>query len=262
MTKIANLTPEITTWKDALQLPAYDPSDPSNPDPKIDLETIRTATAEFEGKTLGANCAVGTDTDSVRIKATRVRRSIATPAAAGSDQAGATALTVDQNNVTGADGTKGVALPAAVAGDEVVIVNTSASAALKVYPVNGGAAAINGLSANAAYLVLPGERCVFVAESATQWRMHGLRVARGQHTTVDEDDTVVTGLNQVVSVVAQLDSDPVDGAMHVTSTIGDQAGAPDAGSIQIKTWKSTDGDATLAAASTFSMKVNWIAVGY
>lgn len=89
----------------------------------------------------------------------------------------------------------------------------------------------------------------------------GYKLARGQHTTVDENDTVVTGLATVVAVVAQLDSDPVDGAMHVTSSIGDQAGAPAAGSIYIKTWKSTDGDATLVAASTFSKLVNWIAIG-
>lgn len=89
----------------------------------------------------------------------------------------------------------------------------------------------------------------------------GYKIARGQHTTVDENDTVVTGLTTVVAAVAQLDSDPVDGAMHVTSSIGDQAGAPAAGSILIKTWKSTDADASLVAASTFSKLVNWIAIG-
>lgn len=89
----------------------------------------------------------------------------------------------------------------------------------------------------------------------------GYKVARGQHTTVAASDTVVTGLATVVAVVAQLDDDPVDGAMHVTSSIGDQAGAPAAGSVLIKTWKSTDADATLIAATTFSKKVNWIAIG-
>lgn len=89
----------------------------------------------------------------------------------------------------------------------------------------------------------------------------GYKVARGQHTTVDENDTVVTGLTTVVAVVASLDSDPVDGAMYVTASIGDQAGAPAAGSVLIKTWKNTDADATHVAATTFSMKVNWIAIG-
>ncbi len=86
-------------------------------------------------------------------------------------------------------------------------------------------------------------------------------LARGQHTTIAASDTVVTGLATVVVVVAQLDDDPVDGCMHVTSSIGDQAGAPAAGSILIKTWKSEDADATLVAATTFGKKVNWIAIG-
>lgn len=90
----------------------------------------------------------------------------------------------------------------------------------------------------------------------------GLKMAAGIHTSVDADDTVVTGLDKVIGVVAQLDSDPVDGAMHATATIGDQAGAPAAGSINIKTWKTTDADATLIASTTFGKLVSWIAFGY
>lgn len=89
----------------------------------------------------------------------------------------------------------------------------------------------------------------------------GYKIARGQHTTVAASDTVVTGLATVVSAVAVLDDDPVDGVMQVTASIGDQAGAPAAGSILIKGWKSTDGDATQIAATTFAKKVNWIAIG-
>ena len=90
-----------------------------------------------------------------------------------------------------------------------------------------------------------------------------LRTARGQHTTVAASDTVVTGLTKVVSVVASLDSDPVDDPMLVTASVGDQAGAPASGSILIKTWKNTGGtDPTPAAATTFAKKVNWVAIGY
>jgi len=90
----------------------------------------------------------------------------------------------------------------------------------------------------------------------------GYKVARGQHTTVAASDTVVTGLATVVAVVACLDSDPVDDPFMVTALIGDQAGTPAAGSILIKTWKNTGGtDPTPAAATTFSKKVNWIAIG-
>jgi predicted RecA/RadA family phage recombinase len=90
-----------------------------------------------------------------------------------------------------------------------------------------------------------------------------LRIARGQLTTTSASDTVVTGLAKVVAAVATLDSDPVDDPMFATASIGDQAGAPAAGSILVKTWKNTAGtDPTPAAATTFAKKVNWIAVGY
>lgn len=52
MPKIGELEPEIVEWRDALVLPAYDPSDAANPDPKIGLSTIRTAEAAFENKSL------------------------------------------------------------------------------------------------------------------------------------------------------------------------------------------------------------------
>lgn len=84
----------------------------------------------------------------------------------------------------------------------------------------------------------------------------------GQQLTVAAVDTVVTGLTTVVSVVASLDSDPIDNPEWVSASIGDQAGSPAAGSILIKTWQNTSGtDPTPVAATTFSKKVNWIAVG-
>ena len=84
----------------------------------------------------------------------------------------------------------------------------------------------------------------------------GYKIARGVHTTVDEDDTVVTGLTTVVVVVASLGSDPVAGCSKVSATIGDQAGSPAAGSIQIKSWEADE-----TVGTTFSKLVNWIAIG-
>lgn len=89
----------------------------------------------------------------------------------------------------------------------------------------------------------------------------GYKIARGQHTTLDADDTVVTGLTTVVAAVASFDDAPVEGAKFVSCTIGDQAGAPAAGSIQIKTHKDTDADAAIVDATTFTKKINWIAIG-
>lgn len=91
----------------------------------------------------------------------------------------------------------------------------------------------------------------------------GLKSRSGQKTTVTASDTVVTGLNVVVSVVASLDSDPIDNPEWVSASIGDQAGTPAAGSVLIKTWQNTSGsDPTPTAATTFGKKVNWIATGY
>jgi hypothetical protein len=90
----------------------------------------------------------------------------------------------------------------------------------------------------------------------------GYKIARGQHTTASATDTIVTGLATVVSAVANLEDAPVIGCDRAQANIGDQAGAPAAGSILIKTFKPTaPGDSTPIAATTFGKKVNWTAIG-
>lgn len=93
----------------------------------------------------------------------------------------------------------------------------------------------------------------------------GYKVARGQTSTASASDTVVTGLATVVSVTASLDDNPVVGCSFASASIGDQAGTPAAGSILVKTWKPTTagaaGNPDVIAATTFTKKVNWIAVG-
>lgn len=90
----------------------------------------------------------------------------------------------------------------------------------------------------------------------------GYKIARGQFSTVSAADTVATGLNTVVAVVASLESDPTDDPFMVSAQIGNQAGAPVAGSIILKTWKNTGGtDPSPLAATTFTKLVNWIAIG-
>lgn len=89
----------------------------------------------------------------------------------------------------------------------------------------------------------------------------GYKIARGVHTTVTASDTVATGLSTVVAIVATLESDPGDNPLLVSASIGDQAGAPAAGSVLIKTWKTDGTDPTPVAATTFSKKVNWVAIG-
>lgn len=95
-----------------------------------------------------------------------------TVAAAGSAQGDAGAITVTGPTsvvlATGADATKGVVLPAPVAGQIVVVKNRdSDNAILKVYPATGGT--INALAANGALSMAAKTSAVFVAFSATQW---------------------------------------------------------------------------------------------
>jgi len=95
------------------------------------------------------------------------RLPVAAVAAAGSAQGDAAPLIEGMNVVTGADGTKGVRLPTAVAG-MIVYVKGNTAGVLKVYPATGGA--INGLSANGAISLASGLiPAIFVATSATQW---------------------------------------------------------------------------------------------
>jgi hypothetical protein len=89
----------------------------------------------------------------------------------------------------------------------------------------------------------------------------GYRVARGV-AAVTGTATVVTGLTTVVAVVASAQDDlDGDALAGVSATVGNQSGAPAAGSVILKCWKATaDGDATLIAA-TAAKSVGWIAVG-
>ena len=84
--------------------------------------------------------------------------------------------------------------------------------------------------------------------------------ARGQATTVTASDTIVTGLASLSGVIATLDSAPVLTCAQASASIGDQAGAPAAGSFLLQTWMPTDAThPTLIAATTFGNKVNWLA---
>ena len=87
--------------------------------------------------------------------------------------------------------------------------------------------------------------------------------ANGQHLTVAAVDTIVTGLNQVLGVVATLNDDLVPGCNSVTASIGDQNANPVAGSFLLKTWQATSNtNSAPVAATTFGKNVNWVAFGF
>ena len=92
---------------------------------------------------------------------------VAAVTAAGSTAADAAQLSQGLNVVTGADGTKGVILPVAVPGMQVIVKGVTAGV-LKVYPKTSST--INALSASAAISLASGAIPVtFVASTATQW---------------------------------------------------------------------------------------------
>lgn len=87
--------------------------------------------------------------------------------AAGSVIGDAAQLSQGLNVVTGADGTKGVILPVAVPGMQVIVKGVTAGV-LKVWPQSGST--INALSASAALSLASGAIPVtLVASTATQW---------------------------------------------------------------------------------------------
>ena len=86
--------------------------------------------------------------------------------AAGSTQAGATALTVDYNVVTTVGASAGVKLPTGTAGRRIVIVNKGANT-LKIYPVTSSY--IDAESIDVAISVASNGSIELMASSSTQW---------------------------------------------------------------------------------------------
>ena len=131
--------------------------------------------AAAAGSLTGATLAAGVTASSLTSVGTltalavsgNVARSVATGiTAAGSSQGTATAITKDVNVVSTVAASTGVIMPTAVAGYELIVINTGANA-LAVYPATGGAIDANGT--NAAFSLAVGARIMFIAVSATQW---------------------------------------------------------------------------------------------
>lgn len=90
----------------------------------------------------------------------------------------------------------------------------------------------------------------------------GYKIARGTATPTSASFTVATGLNTVVAVLVQFKGAPTITHMINAGDIGDQAGAPAAGSFLLKSYKPTAvADATPIASTTPWSAVDWIAIG-
>lgn len=103
-----------------------------------------------------------------------------------------------------------------------------------------------------------------VAQTIVNGVAAGYKVARGVHTQAAASDTVVTGLATVVAVVVTFQSAPTVKQLYCAASIGNQSGAPAAGSVLINTYKPTAVDnCTPTAATDFSenLVLNWVAIG-
>lgn len=99
-------------------------------------------------------------------------------AATGSGASTAAVITTQIVAVTASDGTKAVALPAAATtAGPILVINTVTTAALPVYPVNGGNDNINAGSEDAAFTLGPGRAAWFIPTSATQWYVEDVSAA-------------------------------------------------------------------------------------
>jgi len=87
------------------------------------------------------------------------------------------------------------------------------------------------------------------------------KIASGQAVTVTANDVVVSGLGALKAVLVSFNDDIGLTEAWVTGNIGNQAGAPAAGSFNLKTWEPTsNANPTPIAATTFGKAVNWIAI--
>jgi hypothetical protein len=131
-------------------------------DPELVAGTTITGATISGGSISGATSVTASDittTGGLYLKS-------ATVAAAGSTQANAAAVSDGFTLVSGADGTKGILLPAAVAGRTVILKN-NANAVLKVWPASGDA--VNAIAADSNYVLAAFTSSLLVAYDSTTW---------------------------------------------------------------------------------------------
>jgi hypothetical protein len=134
------------------------------------LKTLNIGTAGVSGSTTAVNIgsAVSGANSTTTLNGLVVDSISAAVSAAGATQGTATGLVSNINNVTVvAAAADGVRLPTAVAGMRILVRNSDALDALKIYPATGGQ--INALGANAAYTLVAGLTIELMATTTTQW---------------------------------------------------------------------------------------------
>jgi len=133
-------------------------------------KTMNIGTAGVSGSTTAINIgsAVSGATSTTTLNGLVIDSISAAVSAAGTNQAGATGLVSNINNVTVvATGATGVRLPTAVAGMRILIRNSDSLDMLSIYPATGGQ--INALGTNTAFTLVAGATIELMATTATQW---------------------------------------------------------------------------------------------
>jgi hypothetical protein len=102
---------------------------------------------------------------------TMIMSSFASVTAAGSDQAGAAAITKFYNSVSGADGSKGVRFPTGAIAGMTCHISNSGGSNLKVYPASGQQ--INAAGSNTAVTQGGGVYVMFVYTGSNTWGSFG-----------------------------------------------------------------------------------------
>ena len=204
-----------------------------------------------------------------------------TLAALGTGAATAAPIVQQISVVTGADGTVGVALPAAATAEgPYIVINDSATAILPVYPVSGGNDNINAGAEDAAFNLGPGTYAVFIPTSATQWYTDkkaanprtvaadlldvagvaaGYKIARSAAPVAlggSNPTSVAHGLTTCVAAFVALSGTaaPAD-STHVLSV------AINGANLDVYGWMPTSGTDPTLVASTGTESFHWIAIG-
>jgi hypothetical protein len=145
----------------------------------------------FSGPVTSTNGFVGDLTGNVT---GTIISSRAVLAATGSGASTAAVISTQIVAVTASDGTKAVALPAAATTTApILVINTVTTAALPVYPINGGNDNINAGAEDAAFTLGPGKAAWFTPTSATQWYAEDAASATATTTEMNYVDVATLG---------------------------------------------------------------------
>lgn len=147
-----------------------DTTSPITPHMSLTAQTLPSACVDGD-LTMQAGGIVHTCHSTNNYKSASNAGTTGTAAAAGTNQATATALTAGTDfwNITGCDGTKGVTLTQGLTCLRIMAADSTVTNTCKVYGHNSDNDTINGGAADAAYVQIAGSSLVYCTADATAW---------------------------------------------------------------------------------------------